>query len=101
MPVLARFFVLTLLPALIVAALGYTTVFGATGWLHRQRIDAELIAANHHREEVDADVARLQRETDQLRNDPTTLERAAAEDLLLVPKSSTVYRFDDAESTAR
>lgn len=95
MPVLARFIALFVLPALVILGLGYSTIFGGTGWLHRQRVDAELVAADHHRDEVDAEVAGLQHEVDQLRNDRTTLERAAAEDLLLVPKSSTVYRFDN------
>lgn len=93
MPVLARFIAFTVLPACVVLALGYLTVFGSTGWLHARRIEAELTAANRHRDEIDADVARLQREVDQLRNDEVTLRRAAAEDLLLVPRGSTVYRF--------
>lgn len=95
MPVLTRFILLTLLPAGVVLTLGYLTVFGSSGWLHARRIEAELTAANRHRDEIDADVARLQREVDQLRNDEVTLRRAAAEDLLLVPKGSTVYRFTE------
>lgn len=98
MPVLSRFFVFTLLPAGAIVALCYLAVFGSSGWLHAQRIEAELSAANRHRYEIDADVARLQREVDQLRNDEATLRRAAAEDLLLVPKGSTVYRFMDSNS---
>ena len=69
MPVLSRFFVFTLLPAGAIVALCYLAVFGSSGWLHAQRIEAELSAANRHRYEIDADVARLQREVDQLRND--------------------------------
>ncbi len=98
MPVLTRFFAFTLLPAGAIVALCYFAVFGSSGWLHAQRIEAELSAANRHRDEIDADVARLQREVDQLRNDEATLRRAAAEDLLLVPKGSTVYRFADPNS---
>lgn len=100
MPVFARFVVLNLLPAAIILALGYTALFGGNGLFHARRVDADLIAANRHREEVDAEVAELQREVDQLRSDEATIRRAAAEDLLLVPKSSTVYRFAD-NSAAR
>lgn len=95
MPVFARFVVLNLLPAAIVLALGYTTLFGGNGLFRARRVDAELIAANRHRDEVDAEVAQLQREVEQLRSDEATIKRAAAEDLLLVPKSSTVYRFSE------
>lgn len=97
MPVLARFVVLNLLPAGIVLALAWTAIFGGSGLMRAQRVDAELMAANRHRDEIDAQVAQLQREVDQLRSDEATLKRAAAEELLLVPKGSTVYRFPDGQ----
>ncbi len=98
MPVLTRLLLLVLLPASMICALIYSTIWGGNGWMHARRTQAELVSAGRHRAEIAADVAKLEREVDQLRNDEATLRRAAAEDLLLVPKGSTIYRFQAANA---
>jgi cell division protein FtsB len=44
---------------------------------------------------VQAENARLEREVRQLGNDEATVRRAVAEELLLVPHDSVIYRFDE------
>lgn len=92
---LARRLVWNVLPAGLVVSLVYLAVFGEHGLLARQRIQQDLRRTQRQLQSIQADNARLLREIDQLRNDPVSVERAAAEELLRVPPGSTVYRFAD------
>lgn len=78
----------------------YLAISGEDGLLARQRIDAEVARTYRRLDTITADNARLGREVEALRADRVTLQRAAAEELLLVPPGSTVYRFDDAPPAA-
>lgn len=82
------------LPAALVVVIIYLAVFGENGILRRHRMVAELEAAERRLEEVELVNARLRREVTQIRADDATVARVAAEELLLVPPGSTVYRFD-------
>lgn len=94
MDLLARRLLLTLAPAIIVVALVYATVLGDNGLLRRHRMQVDLERAQRKLAAIQEDNVRLEREVRQLRADESTLRRAAAEELLLVPPGSVVYRFE-------
>ena len=100
MDLLARRLVWNVLPALMLVGVIYLAVWGEDGIWARRRIGAELARTERRLNDVRSDNARLSREVMALRDDPITLERAAAEDLLLVPPGSTVYRFEEAAVAA-
>lgn len=93
MDVLVRRLLLNVLPVVVVVSMLYFAIVGSNGVMARYRMQQDLAREKRHLEEVQAQDARLRREVSALQNDPLTLERAAAEDLQLVPEGSTVYRF--------
>lgn len=95
MDLLARRLLLTLLPAGLVLGLIHATIMGDNGLLRRQGMRADLERAHRKLASVQAENARVEREVRQLRVDETTVRRAAAEELLLVPAGSVVYRFEE------
>lgn len=95
MDILARRLLLTLLPAVVVVALIHATIMGDNGLVRRHRMQVDLERAERKLTAVESENARLEREVRQLRTDETTLRRAVAEELLLVPEGSVVYRFED------
>lgn len=79
----------------------YLAVWGEDGLWARRRIDAELARTHRRLDDLTSENARLSREVQALGGDEVTLQRAAAEELLLVPPGSTLYRFDDAAAPAQ
>lgn len=94
MDLLARRLLFTLIPAGAVMFLIHATIMGDGGLLRRHRMLADLDRAHRNLASVQGANAHLEREVRQLRSDETTVRRAAAEELLLVPPGSVVYRFD-------
>lgn len=90
---LIRRLLITVLPASLVVSMVYLAVFGSNGLVARHRLQLELDREDRRMEEVTAENASLRREIHELHGDALTLQRAAAEDLQLVPAGSTVYRF--------
>ena len=90
---LIRRLLITVLPASLVVSMVYLAVFGSNGLVARHRLQLELDREGRRMEEVTAENASLRREIHELHGDALTLQRAAAEDLQLVPSGSTVYRF--------
>ncbi len=95
MELLARRLMFTLLPAGLVLGLIHATIMGDSGLFRRQAMRADLERAHRKLASVQAENARVEREVRQLRTDETTVRRAAAEELLLVPAGSIVYRFEE------
>ena len=86
--------VLALLPALLLAGIAASAVWGDNGLLERHRLRTELRQAND-------ELARVERENDQLLRELTTgdqdevvLERMVAEELGWGREDATIYRFD-------
>ncbi len=94
MDLLARRLLLTLVPAVVVVALIHATIMGENGLLRRHRMQVDLERAERRLTAVQEENARLEREVRQLRTDETTVRRAVAEELVLVPPGSVVYRFE-------
>jgi cell division protein FtsB len=95
MDLLARRLLLTLLPAGVVLGLIHATVMGDGGLMRRHHMQEDLARAQRKLVAVQAENARLEREVRQLGNDEATVRRAVAEELLLVPHDSVIYRFDE------
>ena len=93
MDLLVRRLLFTFLPATAVLGMAYFTVFGSNGMMTKGRIEADLAREQAQLEVLTAENARLHREVAELGGDAVTMERAAAEDLRLVPPGSTLYRF--------
>jgi len=94
MDLLIKRLLFTVLPALVVVALVHATIMGDNGLVRRHRMQADLDRAHRKLAAMEAENARIEREVRQLRTDETTVRRAAAEELLLVPAGSVVYRFE-------
>lgn len=88
-----RRLVWNVVPTILVLGIIYLAVFGDNGMIRRFHMNADVERVGHRLEAVQAENARLERVVDQLRNDPVTARRAAAEELMLVPANSAVYRF--------
>lgn len=85
---------LALLPAGVVMGLIYSAIWGDNGLVRRLRMQEEVGRVERSLAHVRSENALLEREVGQLRGDETTVRRAIAEELLLVPAGSTVYRFE-------
>ncbi|MFZ5480060.1 MAG: FtsB family cell division protein [Myxococcota bacterium] len=86
--------VLTVVPAFLVVGLVYAAIAGDDGLVRRHRMQVDLERVQRKLEALEAENARLAREVGRLREDEATVRRAIAEELLLVPADSTVYRFE-------
>jgi cell division protein FtsB len=80
-------------PAGIVVTVLYLAVVGENGLVKRRELTVDLAKVERRLVVIRAENAALAREVARLRDDPGAQERAAAEELLLVPEGSTVYRF--------
>lgn len=85
--------VFNIIPVTLVVGIIYLAIFGETGLIRRMELRADLERTERKLDLTRQENLRLQREVLQLRDSETTLRRAAAEELLLVPPGSTVYRF--------
>ncbi len=81
------------LPTCVVALILYLAICGENGLIKQRELTADLLKTEHRLDLVGGENATLEREVSRLRDDPEAQARAAAEELLLVPAHSTVYRF--------
>ncbi len=95
MDLLAKRLLLTLVPAALVLGLVHATIMGNNGLVRRHHMQQDLERAHRKLTAIEAENILLDREVSQLRSDEDTLRRAVAEELLLVPPGSVVYRFDE------
>lgn len=80
-------------PTALVGVILYTAVCGENGYLRQRELQVRLKKEALHLAVVKGENAALAREVERLRTDRASQMRAAAEDLLLVPEHSTVFRF--------
>lgn len=81
------------LPATIVVTVLYLAVWGENGLVKHRELVVDLARVERRVAVLGEENVALQREVDRLRADPQARRRAVAEELLLVPAQSTVYRF--------
>jgi cell division protein FtsB len=86
--------VLSVMPALILASIVASTVWGDNGLRARASLRRELVEANEHLAALDKENAQLLRDLSMLEKDPYVLERAVAEEISYGRPGTTIYRFD-------
>lgn len=83
--------------ALVVVVIGATwsLLAGDSGLWRRHEVRQRLLETQARIEVIERENRHLRAEVRRLRSDPDAVRRAAAERLLVAPKGSTIYRFDD------
>lgn len=90
---LLRRLVWNLVPLAVVVAAVATTLMGEDGLLRRHALKQRLLAIEDQLAQVEQENEGLAAEVRRLREDPSALRRAAAEELLVAEPGSTIYRF--------
>lgn len=85
---------LALLPALVIASLAASAVWGESGLLARHKLASRLDVANAELAEIDRENQKLLRDLS-VEEDPVVMERLVAEELGWARKGTVLYRFDD------
>lgn len=81
------------LPTGVVLAILYLAIWGEKGLVTQNQLTANLLKTEGQLDVTQTANAGLEREIARLRDDPSAQARAVAEELLLVPAHSAVYRF--------
>lgn len=89
----ARRILFNIVPTVLVLGIMYLSVFGGQGLVRRHHMREELARVNRQLAATEESNAVLRRDIQRLQVDDQSRARAAAEELLLVPPGSTVYRF--------
>lgn len=89
--------VMSVIPALILASIVASTIWGGNGLRARANLRRELSEANERLAALDKENARLLRDLAMLEKDPYVLERAVAEEISYGRPGTTIYRFDSAD----
>ena len=94
-PSLARRLFLTLIPAMIVASVALSAIWGVNGLVVRTHLQSDLRDATSRLATIDRENQRLLRELELMDEDPVVLERMVAEELGWGRNDATIYRFED------
>jgi cell division protein FtsB len=94
-PSLSRRLLLTGLPALLVALVVVSTVWGEHGLVRRYQLHKQLEHANDRLAATERENQRLLRELTIMDEDPVVLERIVADELAWGPEGSVLYRFQE------
>lgn len=89
-----RHVVLTVIPALIALVVMGFALFGHKGLFKRHELRKRLADTQADLVRMELENLALRREIRLLRERPQAVQRAAAEELLMAPRGSTIYRFD-------
>ena len=85
---------LALLPAMILASIAASAVWGESGLLARHVLRGRLDRAGGDLTALDRENQRLLRDLSVMEEDPVVLERIIAEELGWAREGTTLYRFD-------
>lgn len=96
-PSLAHRLLLALLPALVIASIAASTLWGTNGLVARYHLQRDLDDATGRLAAIDRENQRLVRELDRMDADPMILERMVAEELGWGRPGTVLYRFEPAE----
>ncbi len=91
---LLRRLLLSAVPFTVMGAVVLMTVFGDHGLVRRHELRQEKRAVDARIEELRDQNVELQRQINILERDPIGTRRLAAEELLMAPEGSTIYRFE-------
>jgi cell division protein FtsB len=90
--VLLRLF-FVVVPAVVLVTATYAAIWGDSGILRRSRLVSEHERVSRQLSVLRESNARLYGEITGLRTDRTVVQRVIAEELVLAPEGSTIYRF--------
>lgn len=96
-----RHFVLTIVPALIALVVVGFALFGDHGLFRRHELRRQLAEMQSEVIRLERENLLLQREIKLVRERPEAIRRAAAEELLVAPRGSTIYRFSEPKEPER
>lgn len=91
---LARRLLLTIVPFTLMGAVVLMAIFGDHGLVRRHELRLKRAEVERRIVELEAQNTELRRQIQLLDRDPVGLQRLAAEELLLAPPGSTLYRFE-------
>lgn len=91
---LLRRLLLALLPAMVIASVGLSAIWGDNGLMARHRLERELAEASADLAGMERENQRLLRELVLMEQDPLTMERLVAEELGWGGEDTTIYRFE-------
>lgn len=83
------------MPALVIASIAASAIWGESGLLVRHQLRARLASANDDLATMERDNQRLLRDLRLMEQDPLLLERVVAEELSWAREGTVLYRFDD------
>lgn len=86
---------LVVLPAVLMASVGVSTIWGESGVFARRQLARELFQANAELAAIERENQRLLRELRLMDEDPVVLERIVAEELGWGRADATIIRFVD------
>ncbi|MEZ4318858.1 MAG: septum formation initiator family protein [Myxococcota bacterium] len=86
---------LTVLPALLLAAVAASAIWGDNGLLVRHQLDAQLDDAQAELAQLERENERALRDLKMLDSDPIVLERLVADELSWGRDDATLIRFDE------
>jgi cell division protein FtsB len=81
-------------PFTVMGAVVLMTIFGDHGLVRRHELRQEMRAVDARVDELRAENVEFQRQIDILEKHPAGVRRLAAEELLMAPPGSTIYRFE-------
>lgn len=90
---LARRLVMTIVPFTLMGAVVLMAIFGDHGLVRRHELRQKHAEVEQRIRELEVQNGELRRQIRLLDRDPVGLQRLAAEELLLAPPGSTLYRF--------
>lgn len=91
---LVRRLLWNLVPLVAVVAAVSWTMLGKEGLLNRHAVKQQLLARQQQVERLEHENAALATQVRLLRQDRRAVQRAVAEELLLVEPGATIYRFE-------
>ncbi len=92
---LARWLLLNGIPVLLMGGVVSLAIFGDHGLIRRHHLRAQQVEVEGRIADLSTENGELRRQLRVLGSSRQGVTRLAAEELLMAPEGSTIYRFDD------
>ncbi|MCK6522601.1 septum formation initiator family protein [Myxococcota bacterium] len=91
---LARRLVMTIVPFVLMGSVVLMAIFGDHGLVRRHELRAQIGETELRLAEIERENAALRRQIRAMDKDRIGVQRLAAQELLVAPPGSTIYRFE-------
>ncbi len=91
---LARRLVMTIVPFVLMGSVVLMAIFGDHGLVRRHELRAQISETEIRLAEIERENAALRRQIRSMDKDRIGVQRLAAQELLVAPPGSTIYRFE-------